>query len=117
VAPPVFKTGGRRSASPAGSIPVRLRHQAKRHVDHVALAPFYGYVSEHRDERVMPDLSKALSGALAQPILPDSHDCHACANVAAVRPDHHGLAHQHCTADAGAEIPNPAAQRMRGSFR
>ena len=24
---PVFKTGGRRSASPAGSIPVRLRHQ------------------------------------------------------------------------------------------
>src|SRR6266576_1218941 len=25
VAPPVFKTGGRRSASPAGSIPVRLR--------------------------------------------------------------------------------------------
>ena len=26
VAPPVFKTGGRRSASSAGSIPVRLRH-------------------------------------------------------------------------------------------
>jgi hypothetical protein len=25
VAPPVFKTGGRRFASPAGSIPVRLR--------------------------------------------------------------------------------------------
>jgi hypothetical protein len=31
-----FKTGGRRSASSAGSIPVRLRYQAERHVDHVA---------------------------------------------------------------------------------
>ena len=29
VAPPVFKTGGRRSASSAGSIPVRLRYQRK----------------------------------------------------------------------------------------
>jgi hypothetical protein len=28
VAPPVFKTGERRSASLAGSIPVRLRHSA-----------------------------------------------------------------------------------------
>ncbi len=27
VAPPVFKTGGRRDASPAGSIPVRLRYR------------------------------------------------------------------------------------------
>ncbi len=30
VAPPVFKTGGRRFASPAGSIPVRLRQLHKR---------------------------------------------------------------------------------------
>jgi hypothetical protein len=29
VAPPVFKTGGRRFASSAGSIPVRLRHPAR----------------------------------------------------------------------------------------
>ena len=36
MAPLVFKTSGRRSASPAGSIPVRLRHQVKRHVVHVA---------------------------------------------------------------------------------
>jgi len=31
VAPPVFKTGGRRAASSAGSIPVRLRHLRKHH--------------------------------------------------------------------------------------
>jgi hypothetical protein len=30
VGPPVFKTGGRRAASSAGSIPVRLRYQAQR---------------------------------------------------------------------------------------
>ena len=30
VAPPVFKTGVRRAASQAGSIPVRLRHLGKR---------------------------------------------------------------------------------------
>ena len=31
MAPPVFKTGGRRFAPPAGSIPVRLRHLRKPH--------------------------------------------------------------------------------------
>jgi hypothetical protein len=39
VAPPVFKTGGRCSAPPAGSIPVRLRHLRTRRSLAAQLAP------------------------------------------------------------------------------
>jgi hypothetical protein len=53
VVPPVFKTGGRRAASSAGSIPVRLRHLANAacSVESLAAAPRAQRIGRKTDAR------------------------------------------------------------------